>query len=72
MNNNEEIIKARDFCNEVKKLAKLYDLPFFVVTNGASAISNNGNPAVHNARECHKEWEMENGFDPNHNWEENK
>lgn len=27
--------KAREFCLEVKKLAKKYGLPFFIVTDGA-------------------------------------
>ena len=38
----DKIKKARMFCNEVKELAKKYDLPFFVVTDGASATCNNG------------------------------
>lgn len=50
MNNKE---KAREFCLEVKKLAKEYDLPFFVVTDGASATSNNNCSAVKNARDAH-------------------
>ena len=49
----EDINKARDFCKEVKELAHKYELPFFVVTDGASATSNNGCEAVRNARENH-------------------
>lgn len=35
--NKEE---ARKFCYEVKLLAKKYDLPFFLVTDGASLTVN--------------------------------
>lgn len=45
---------ARDFCKDVKELSKKYNLPFFVVTDGASATSNNGCEAVKNARDNHK------------------
>lgn len=64
----EKIQKARKFCLEVKKLAKKYNLPFFVVTDGASATSNNGCEAVKNARDNHINWEKENGFDPYEDW----
>lgn len=60
--------KARAFCKEVKELAEKYDLPFFVVTDGASAISNNGCEAVKNARDNHIKWELENNLDPNEDW----
>lgn len=59
---------ARMFCAEVKELAKKYDVPFFVVTDGASAISNNGCLAVKNARDNHIKWEEEHGFDPYEDW----
>lgn len=39
---------ARDFCKDVKELSKKYNLPFFVVIDGASATSNNGCEAVKN------------------------
>ena len=64
---NEEqskIEKAREFCQKVKELAKEYSLSFFVVTEGASAISNNGCEAVKNAKDNHKKWELEKGSDP--------
>ena len=64
----DKMKKARMFCNEVKELAKKYDLPFFVVTDGASATCNNGCEAVKNARENHIKWELENNFDPNEDW----
>lgn len=64
----ENIVIARQFCQEVKELAKKYNLPFFVVTDGASATSNNGCVAVKNARENHINWEKENGFDPYEDW----
>lgn len=61
--------KARNFCREVKSLASMYDLPFFIVTDGASATNNNGCDAVRVARENHVKWELDNGEDPNHDWE---
>ncbi len=64
----EENKKARQFCQEVKELANKYKLPFFVVTEGASATSNNGCEAVKRAREKHIEWEMENNLDPYEDW----
>ena len=69
MNNKE---KAREFCLEVKKLAKEYDLPFFVVTDGASATSNNNCSAVKNARDAHIKWEQENGYNPFEDWSKNE
>jgi hypothetical protein len=65
---NEKKAKARKFCEEVKELAKKYNLPFFVVTDGASITSNNGCEAVKNARSSHIKWEKENGFDPDEDW----
>lgn len=69
--NKEKIQKARKFCQEVQEVAKKYDLPFFVVTDGASATSNNGCIAVKNARDSHIEWEKENGYDPYEDWSRN-
>ena len=70
MNNEseEKIKKARQFCQEVKKLSEKYDLPFFVVTDGASATSNNGCNAIKNARNNHIKWEKENGYNPYEDW----
>lgn len=59
---------ARNFCKDVKELSKKYNLPFFVVTDGASATSNNGCEAVKNARDNHKKWELEHNFDPEEDW----
>ncbi len=59
---------ARRFVSEVAELAKKYDLDFFVVTEGASGISNSNTPAVEHARSCHVEWERAHGFDPEHDW----
>ena len=64
----EKTQKSREFLREVEKLAQQYNLPFFIVTNGASICKNSGNDAVKNARENHKKWEVENGIDPNHDW----
>jgi pyruvate/2-oxoacid:ferredoxin oxidoreductase alpha subunit len=64
------IIKAKQFCTDVKELAKSYKLPFFVVTDGASATSNNRCEAVRVARDNHAKWERENNIDPEHDWSE--
>ncbi len=68
MKKSYNLENARQFCSEVKELAKKYKLPFFFVTDGASAISNNGCKAVKNARDNHIKWEKENGFDPYEDW----
>ena len=64
----KDLDSARRFCAEVKQLAKKYDANFFIVTDGASAIHNNGNPAVKNARNCQIAWELNNGGDPDEDW----
>ena len=64
----ERLELARKFCYEVKELAKKYNLPVFVVTDGASATHNNNCEAVRNARDNHKKWEEEHGFDPYEDW----
>jgi pyruvate/2-oxoacid:ferredoxin oxidoreductase alpha subunit len=68
LGNNKKTAISRQFCQEVKELAKKYNLPFFVVTDGASATSNNGCAAVKNARDNHIKWEKENGYDPYEDW----
>lgn len=62
------IDNSRAFIREVKELANKYGVNFFIVTDGASAISNNGNPAVKHARDEHVKWELENGSDPYESW----
>ncbi len=62
------MIQARQFVLEVTELANRYNLNFFIVTDGASAIDNSGNPAVEHARKCHIEWEIANGIDSAHDW----
>ena len=69
--NDKKLEKARQFCKEVKELSIKYNLPFFVVTDGASATSNNGCIAVKNARDNHIKWEKENGYDPYDDWSKN-
>ena len=64
----KKTVNARKFCLEVKAIAKKYNVPFFVVTDGASAISNNGCSAVANARKNHIKWEIVNGINPDHDW----
>ena len=63
------LTKAQQFCQEVKKLAKKYNLPFFVVTEGASATQNKNCEAVKNARQAHIKWEKKHGINPEHSWE---
>ena len=65
----QKLTKAPEFCLKVKELAAKYDLPFFVVTEGASATMNKNSKAVANARKAHILWEKKNKIDPNHNWE---
>lgn len=60
--------KSRSFVSEVKKLAEEYNLPVFVVTDGASGYSNTGCEAVKHARKCHEKWELSNGEDPDEDW----
>lgn len=64
----EKIEKSRKFCSEVRELAKKYELSFFIVTEGASATSNNGCEAVKNARKAHEKWEKEHGYNPEEEW----
>jgi len=47
---DEKLDRAREFCLEVVELADMYGLPFFFVTDGASATRNNGCDAVKHAR----------------------
>ena len=68
MTKEERQERARKFCKEVKLLAKEYNLPFFLVTYGASITSNNNCEAVRVARKNHIEWEKEYGFNPNEDW----
>ena len=64
----KDLSTARKFVSEVGKLAKKYDANYFIVTDGASGVHNNGNPAVKHARDCQIEWERKNGFDPDEDW----
>lgn len=72
MKDDLKMIKAREFCAKVRDLANEYDLPFFVVTDDASATKNNGCEAVRVARENHINWERKNGFDPDEDWSNEK
>jgi GNAT superfamily N-acetyltransferase len=64
----KKLIKARKLVDAVNRLARKQGLNFFIVTDGASGISNNGNPAVRNAREAQIKWELEHGADPYEDW----
>lgn len=63
-----ELNKVRILCKEVSELARSYDVDFFFVTEGASVCSISHNEAVRHARNCHEEWERDNGYDPNEDW----
>lgn len=65
---SKDLAKARQFCADVRTLASKKNLPFFVVTNGASAYSNDGNDAIRHARDMHIEWEKTHGEDPDEDW----
>ena len=65
----QKLTKAQEFCSNVKQLVKEYDLPFFVVTNGASATYNENCEAVAHARCAHIQWEKKHQIDPEHSWE---
>lgn len=67
----KDLKTARKFVTDVSKLAKKYNANYFIVTDGASGTSNNGNPAVKHARDCQIEWEKEHGFDPDEDWSSN-
>lgn len=66
--NKEKLKKAREFCQKVKDLASEYDLSFFLVTEGASSVSNKDCEAVKNARDNHIKWELEHNLDPFEDW----
>ena len=70
MNLINKTLEARKFCNEVRELSIKYNLPFFIVTEGASAINNNGCEAVRNARLSHEKWEEANNIDSKEDWSE--
>lgn len=60
--------KAQEFVSKVGELAKHYNLPVFVVTEGASLYSNNNCEAVKHAREAHIVWEKAHGINSNHDF----
>ena len=63
--------EARELTQKVKELAKEYDANFYFVTDGASATSNSGNPAVKVARDAVAKWERKNGYDDKEDWTNN-
>lgn len=67
----KDLKSAREFVSKVGELAKKYDANYFIVTDGASGIHNNGNPAVKNARDSQIKWEKKHGFDPDEDWSKN-
>lgn len=68
VSDEQQLDEARKFVEAVRRIALRKKLNFFLVTDGASGISNNGNPAVRNAREAQIKWELENGSDPYEDW----
>lgn len=64
----KDLKSTREFVSKVGELAKKYDANYFIVTDGASGIHNNGNPAVKNARDSQIKWEKKHGFDPDEDW----
>lgn len=60
--------KEQEFCNEIKKLAYKYKLNVFAVTDGASITVNRNSKIVKYHREKHKEWELDNGLNPEREW----
>lgn len=68
---SERLKRARAFVLAVRKMALKRKLNMFLVTDGASGILNNGNPAVRNAREAQIKWELEHGADPYEDWAKN-
>ncbi len=65
---NKKIQKARELCQEVKKLADKYNLEFFFITEGASCCNIKSNEAIRHARKEHEKWETQNGFDSKEDW----
>lgn len=64
-------LQARQFVKHVLEMANELHLNCFIVTDGASGITNSNNSAVEHARKCHTEWEKANGIDPEHDWSSN-
>lgn len=60
--------EARLFVSEVLAKARAMGLNCFVVTDGASGVTNLGNEAVRSAREAHEKWELEHGYNPDEDW----
>ena len=67
-NDDQKIYSARKFVSEVGVLAQKYNLPVFVVTDGASLTSHKNCEAVRYMRTCHIEWEKQRGIDPYHSF----
>lgn len=70
LNEKGAVSNSREFIKEVRLLATRYNVNFFIVTDGASAISNNGNKAIKHARDEHIKWEIANGHNPYEDWGE--
>ena len=67
-NKCKSLTRAQQFCLDVEKLALQYELPFFLVTDGASITRNKNCPAVEHARKEHIEWEKMHSIDSKEDW----
>lgn len=65
---DKKLLKARELCQEVKKLADKYNLEFFFITEGASCCNIKSNEAIRHAKKEHEKWETQNGFDSKEDW----
>lgn len=63
--------EARELAVKVRELAGKYNANFYFVTDGASATSNSGNPAVKVARDAVAKWERDNGYNDKEDWSDN-
>lgn len=63
--------EARELTVKVRELAGKYNANFYFVTDGASATSNRGNPAVKVARDAVAKWERNNGYNDKEDWSDN-
>lgn len=59
----------KQFILEVRDLAKKHNCNFFIVTDGASAISNKGNEIIEKHRRLQIELDKEMEINPFDDWE---
>lgn len=49
---------SQEFCNDVENLAKKYNLPFFLVTEGTACSSHHGEDAIRNMEQAYMNYEQ--------------